>query len=324
MTNPVLPTGTFTKAVALANEAHLGQVDKGGFPYILHVLRVGLAGRTDVETVVGFLHDAIEDGEVTDQTLRARRFPDEVVAAVVALTHRTGDTYEEYLEQVKANPIARSVKLNDLADNLREDRVAVIPDSLVRRYTKARAFLEDTDEGLERPADRLADAAVGDAAAGVCELRPALPDVDRANGGRPVAVVLDECRHGAVALGELLPGRMPGGEVRPPLHAVRNCDERGRGPDGPLVPLRGGTLMAAEKPPTGPPPIEVPADLAERVNLVRPFVELTLIHTGQYTGPTRGRVMEEAHAGFLVLTEKDGLFFIPFSNLAYWRFLPET
>lgn len=76
--------------------------------------------------------------------------------------------------------------------------------------------------------------------------------------------------------------------------------------------------------PTGPPPLEVPRGLADRINYEKPFIELTLIHTGRYTGPTKGRFMEEAHAGFMILTERDGVFFVPWSNVAYYRFLPET
>lgn len=80
----------------------------------------------------------------------------------------------------------------------------------------------------------------------------------------------------------------------------------------------------SKKKAAGPPPLEVPEDLAERISDEKPFVELTLIHTGQYTGPTKGRMMEEAHCGFMLLTEKDGMFFIPWTNLAFWRYLPET
>lgn len=79
-----------------------------------------------------------------------------------------------------------------------------------------------------------------------------------------------------------------------------------------------------EGPSAGAPPTELPQELAEKSNADRPFVELTLIHTGLYTGPTRGRMVEESHAGFVLLTERDGLFFIPWSNLAFWRYLPEV
>lgn len=72
----------------------------------------------------------------------------------------------------------------------------------------------------------------------------------------------------------------------------------------------------------GPPPIDIPAEVVERLNLEKPFVRLTLIETGEYVGPTRGRVTVVDVTGFQFLTH-DGLFFIPWSNLAYWRYLPE-
>jgi guanosine-3',5'-bis(diphosphate) 3'-pyrophosphohydrolase len=140
-----LPTWLFTRAIGLACDAHRWQVDKAGMPYILHPLRVGMAGTTDAEKLAGFLHDVLEDSEYTKGTLFASLFPDEVVQAVDALTKRPGEHYQDYLVRVKANPLARAVKLNDLADNLREDRAAALSDSMVRRYQQARRFLEEDD-----------------------------------------------------------------------------------------------------------------------------------------------------------------------------------
>lgn len=145
---PVLPSNLYAGAIHLANEVHRCQEDKAGFPYILHVLRVGLAGANDRERIVGWLHDVVEDGGPDYlKYLQSRHFPSDVIDAVEALTCRKGENYEDYLVRVKANPLARAVKLNDLSDNLREDRVVVLSDSLVRRYRRARKFLlEDTGE----------------------------------------------------------------------------------------------------------------------------------------------------------------------------------
>ncbi len=64
------------------------------------------------------LHDVIEDTPVTADDLRDEGIPERVVEAVVALTHREEDTYEAYIEALAPNPLARQVKLADLADNL--------------------------------------------------------------------------------------------------------------------------------------------------------------------------------------------------------------
>ena len=48
-------------AIKIAVEAHAGQVDKGGSPYILHPLRVMLSLDREEERIVGVLHDVMED-----------------------------------------------------------------------------------------------------------------------------------------------------------------------------------------------------------------------------------------------------------------------
>ena len=59
-TNPLL-----AKAINLAMQAHAGQTDKAGMPYIGHVMRVMQAGRTIDEKIAGVLHDIVEDTEGT-------------------------------------------------------------------------------------------------------------------------------------------------------------------------------------------------------------------------------------------------------------------
>lgn len=86
------------------------------------------------------LHDVLEDTEVNLDQLREAHFPDDVVDAVVALTHRPEQTYEQYIEQVARDGLARQVKLADFADNLGNNyRVAKTPDVLTRinRYQRA-------------------------------------------------------------------------------------------------------------------------------------------------------------------------------------------
>jgi (p)ppGpp synthase/HD superfamily hydrolase len=129
-------------AVELACRAHRGQryPSPDPEPYILHLLRVMLrvAGlRTQAAAV---LHDVLEDTKVTVEELCARGLPADVVEAVVALTHRPGQSYERYIEQVASNSIAREVKLADLADNLANNkRLPNAPDVVARidRYERA-------------------------------------------------------------------------------------------------------------------------------------------------------------------------------------------
>ncbi len=53
--------GILERALALAANAHAGQEDKAGQPYILHPIRVMLNVRTDEERTVALLHDVVED-----------------------------------------------------------------------------------------------------------------------------------------------------------------------------------------------------------------------------------------------------------------------
>lgn len=59
-------------AINIAVNAHRGQRDKGGQPYILHPLRVMLAAQNDDERIVAVLHDVVEDSDLTLDDLRAR------------------------------------------------------------------------------------------------------------------------------------------------------------------------------------------------------------------------------------------------------------
>ncbi len=109
---------TLEKAIALAMEAHRGQVDRARAPYILHPLRVMFSLQGEMEQVVGVLHDVVEDSEVTFDELRRLGFSEAVITALDGVTRRADETYEEFVERSAAHPVSRRVKLADLADNM--------------------------------------------------------------------------------------------------------------------------------------------------------------------------------------------------------------
>lgn len=123
-------------ALAIALKAHAGQVDKAGAPYILHPLRVMMAMTTDAERAAAVLHDVIEDSPWTAADLSDAGMPAEVVDAVVAVTKVKPCVYEDYLAQVKRNPIARTVTIADLWDNLNLDRLPEVTDTDLAREAK--------------------------------------------------------------------------------------------------------------------------------------------------------------------------------------------
>jgi (p)ppGpp synthase/HD superfamily hydrolase len=80
---------TLETAIAIAAEAHEGQVDKAGAPYILHPLRVMLRLDTNEERIVAVLHDVVEDCKGWSfKRLKAEKFSDRVIGALKALTKR--------------------------------------------------------------------------------------------------------------------------------------------------------------------------------------------------------------------------------------------
>ncbi|HEV7128568.1 MAG TPA: HD domain-containing protein [Ktedonobacterales bacterium] len=109
---------TLEDAILLAVQAHHGQLEKNGQPYILHPLRVMFRLEHEHERMAAVLHDVVEDTPHTLDDLRARGYPPEVVAAVDCLTRRPTETYEEFIERAAVDHIARRVKLADLEDNM--------------------------------------------------------------------------------------------------------------------------------------------------------------------------------------------------------------
>ena len=153
MTNNILliMEKILSKAITLALKAHEGQVDKSGMPYAGHIMRVMAAGRTIDEKIVGVLHDVVEDTELTLDDLR-REFPEEVVEVVALLTHEkcaeyNNTDYFDYIRKIKMHPIAKKVKLADIAHNSDQTRctgVGLPEEKLLfwqQKYQKALAIL---------------------------------------------------------------------------------------------------------------------------------------------------------------------------------------
>lgn len=102
-------------AEVIATIAHYGQVDKGGEPYILHPEAVASAVCGD-DKIVAWLHDTVEDTTITIKDIR-RCFGRKIAKAVDAITQRNGESRGDYIRRAKNNPIARRVKVADLAHN---------------------------------------------------------------------------------------------------------------------------------------------------------------------------------------------------------------
>lgn len=106
-------------AIKIATDAHDGQYDRGGMPYILHPLRVMSFLKSSDEELqcIAVLHDVVEDSNVSWSDLREAAMSNRVISALRALTKLPGQGYDEYREAVFANRDAMIVKLADLRHN---------------------------------------------------------------------------------------------------------------------------------------------------------------------------------------------------------------
>ena len=137
------------KAILIAAQAHLGQKDKSGAPYILHPLRMMLRFKSEAEMIVAVLHDVVEDNpDWTLERLQAEGFSAEIIEAVDHLTRREEESYKEFVKRAQQNPLARQVKLADLEDNMDLKRVKNLTEKdkeRLARYHKAWLKLTESD-----------------------------------------------------------------------------------------------------------------------------------------------------------------------------------
>lgn len=132
------------KAMNIAYQAHKNQVDKNGYPYIAHPLHLAEQMTTENTAITALLHDVVEDSDITIFDLENYGFDTEIIKAVELLTRQNNITYKEYIEKIKTNDIARTVKIADLKHNLDMTRLDNITPNDIKRaekYKKSLAFL---------------------------------------------------------------------------------------------------------------------------------------------------------------------------------------
>lgn len=136
----------YQQALAIAENAHKGQVDKAGVAYIQHPLYVASLVEGELAKTIALLHDVVEDSAWTLEDLRMEGLSEEVVQAVGILTKNRDESYEEYLMHVKQNPLARQVKLADLQHNSDLSRLTTVTEidrKRAEKYRRAIAFLSE-------------------------------------------------------------------------------------------------------------------------------------------------------------------------------------
>lgn len=139
------------KAMKLACEAHKGQSDRGGIPYIFHPYHLAEQMDNETRVCIALLHDVVEDTDITIEQLRAE-FPPEVTDALELLTHDENVDYYDYVKGICDNYDASMVKLADLIHNMTESRLEGMDigiekqDRWFQKYMKALHMVTDSIE----------------------------------------------------------------------------------------------------------------------------------------------------------------------------------
>ena len=134
------------KAIKVAYEAHLGQLDYNDVPYIFHPYHPAEQMDDEISCTVALLHDVVEDTDLTFTDLE-QIFPAQVLEIVRLLTHDENIDYFDCIREIKKNPIATKVKLEDLKHNSDESRSIgsnLTQDQLLywkTKYAKAKEIL---------------------------------------------------------------------------------------------------------------------------------------------------------------------------------------
>ena len=140
----MLYTDATKRAMRLCYEAHAGQLDRGGLPYVYHPFHLAEQMTDEDTTVTALLHDVAEDTSYTLADLAALGFSRRVLRALALLTHDETVPYLDYVRSLKSDPVAAAVKLADLRHNSDLTRLAAVTDAdraRLRKYQAAIAIL---------------------------------------------------------------------------------------------------------------------------------------------------------------------------------------
>lgn len=128
-------TNNTKKAMKIAYQAHNGQLDKSGIPYIYHPIHIAETMDTEEECIVALLHDVIEDTPITISELE-KYFQENIITALKILSHNKEKDYMEYIKTIKNNSLAKKIKLADLKHNSDLTRLNVITEKDKERKEK--------------------------------------------------------------------------------------------------------------------------------------------------------------------------------------------
>ena len=126
------------KSLEIVTRVFNDKKDKGGFPYVIHLLKVYSGVSEYIEKVCALLHDIVEDTPVTYDDLRNVGYSEEVIEILTILTKLKGEDYRDYIERIisSGNSHAMNIKLADLRHNMDSGRIKNPTANDMERITK--------------------------------------------------------------------------------------------------------------------------------------------------------------------------------------------
>ena len=136
------------KASKIAFEAHKNDLDKAGYPYVMHPFYLAFQMDDENAVCVALLHDVIEDHSdlYTMADLEREGFSPEVLTALRLLTHDPSVPYMDYVKIVGKNALARKVKMADLRHNSDVSRLDGKPPRKIELYKETLEYLTALDK----------------------------------------------------------------------------------------------------------------------------------------------------------------------------------
>jgi len=129
-------------AMQISFDAHKEQKDKSGLPYAFHPFHLAEQMTDEITTCVALLHDVVEDTDMTFEKLSELGFTTEIIDALKLLTHDDSVPYMDYVKEIAKNPVAKAVKLADLAHNSDLTRLDIIDEKALKRAEKYKQAME--------------------------------------------------------------------------------------------------------------------------------------------------------------------------------------
>ncbi len=105
-------------AEQIARESHKEQKRWGGEPYITHPEAIANFFKVNELKIIAWLHDVLEDTEVTAEILCDAGIQDDLIKSIYILTRKDNEEYLDYILRVSEDDNAKQVKIADLNHNL--------------------------------------------------------------------------------------------------------------------------------------------------------------------------------------------------------------